>query len=221
VLELVAELVPQALGLAASPLPLIAVLLMVLSPNGRGRSIGFAAGRILGVLATVAAVAALSELATRGDEGTRTGSVIRLVLGAAFVLLAFSKFRARPKGAAEPKTPNWMLALDGMSPAKALGTGFGVTVANPKELFFGIAAGVVIGSATLPPASLAAAVLVYAALATVTVVVPVVAYLFVGARVQAVLEPVRAWLVRRYDLVIAIVLAVIGAVMVVKGITGL
>jgi hypothetical protein len=38
VFELIAELVPQAIGMAASPLPLIAVLLMILSPHGRGRS---------------------------------------------------------------------------------------------------------------------------------------------------------------------------------------
>ena len=157
VLELIAELVPQAIGMAASPLPLIAVLLMILSPNGRGRSIAFAVGRVLAVLATVLAVAALSDAATQGSGGTRVGAAIRLVLGVVFVVLALSKFRSRPKGEAEQKTPGWMQALDGMTPAKALRTGFLVTAINPKELIFGIAAGVVIGSSTLPPGMVSAA----------------------------------------------------------------
>ena len=163
-LELIAELVPQAIGMAANPLPLIVV----------------------------------------------------------FVLLSISKLRSRPRGSAEPKTPGWMQALDGMPPAKALGTGFLVTVINPKELIFGIAAGVVIGSATLPLGMVAAALLIYTAIATITVVVPVVAYLLVGARVpvRGMLEPVRTWLVRYYNVVIAVVLAIIGAVMIGKGLAG-
>lgn len=219
-LELVAELVPQAVGMAVSPLPLIAVLLMILSPDGRGRSIGFAVGRVLAVLATVVAVAGLSDLATQGAEGTRLGAAIRLVLGVVFVLLALSKLRSRPKGADDRETPGWMQALDGMPPARALRTGFLVTAANPKELIFGIAAGVVIGSATLPLGMVAAALLTYAAIATITVVVPVMAFLLIGAPVLAVLEPVRTWLVRYYNIIIAAVLAVIGAVMIGKGLAG-
>ena len=220
-LELIAELVPQAIGMAASPLPLIAVLLMILSPNGRGRSVGFAVGRVLAVLVTVLAVAALSDAATQGSGGTRVGAVIRLVLGVGLVLLALSKFRSRPKGAAEPKTPGWMQALDGMPTAKALRTGFLVTAINPKELIFCIAAGVVIGSASIPPGMAAAALLIFAALATITVVVPVVAYLLLGAPVRRVLEPVRTWLVRYYTVIVAAVLAIIGTVMIGKGLSGI
>ena len=219
-LELVAELVPQAIGTAASPLPLIAVLLMILSPNGRGRSIGFAVGRVLAVLATVVVVAGLSEFATQGAGGTRVGAAVRLVLGVVFVLLALSKLRSRPKDGAEKETPGWMRALDGMPPARALRTGFLVTAVNPKELIFGIAAGVVIGSATLPIGMVAAALLTYTAIATITVVAPVVAYLIIGSPVRAVLEPVRTWLVRYYNIIIAAVLAIIGAVMIGKGIAG-
>ena len=219
-LELIAELVPQAIGLAASPLPLIAVLVMILSPDGRGRSIGFAVGRVLAVLATAAAVAGVSELVTQGAGGTRVGAVIRLVLGVVLVLLSISKLRSRPRGSDEPKTPGWMQSLDGMPPAKALGTGLLVTVINPKELIFGIAAGVVIGSSTLPAGMVSAALLIYTAIATITVVVPVVAYLLVGARVRGMLEPVRTWLVRYYNVIIAAVLAIIGAVMIGKGLAG-
>ncbi|MGO4193171.1 GAP family protein [Arthrobacter sp. YAF17] len=220
-LELIAELVPQAIGMAASPLPLIAVLLMILSPDGRGRSLGFALGRVLAVLVTVLAVAALSDFATQASGGTRLGAVIRLVLGVTLIVLALSKLRSRPKGAAEPKTPGWMQALAGITPAKALRTGFLVTAINPKELIFGIAAGVVIGSASIPPGMAAAALLIYTALATVTVVVPVAAYLLLGAPVRRVLEPAKTWLVRYYNVIIAAVLAIIGAVMIGKGMAGI
>ena len=62
-----------------------------------------------------------------------------------------------------------------------------------------------------------AALITYTAIATITVVVPVVAYLIIGAPVRAALEPVRTWLVRYYSIIIAAVLAIIGAVMIGKG----
>ncbi len=108
-----------------------------------------------------------------------------------------------------------------MPPAKALRTGFLVTAINPKELIFGIAAGVVIGSASIPPVMVAVALLIYTAMATITVVVPVVAYLLFGAPVRRVLEPVRTWLVRYQTIIIAAVLAVIGAAMIGKGLAGI
>ena len=77
-----------------------------------------------------------------------------------------------------------------------------------------------IGSATLPFGMVAAALLIYAGIATITVVVPVVAYLLTGAPVRRVLEPVRTWLVRYYNIIIAAVLAIIGAVMIGKGLAG-
>ncbi|MGP4033979.1 GAP family protein [Pseudarthrobacter sp. 1C304] len=219
--ELIAELVPLAMGMAASPLPLIAVLLVILSPDGRGRSVAFAVGRVAAVLLTVAAVAALSDTATQGAGGSRVGAAIRLVLGVLLVVLALTKLRSRRRNAAEPKSPAWMQALDGMKPAKALRTGFLVSAVNPKELVLGIAAGVVIGSAHLPAGRATAALLGYTAIATVTVVAPVAAYLLFGAPVRQALEPVRAWLVRYYDIIIAAVLAIIGAVMIGKGLAGL
>jgi threonine/homoserine/homoserine lactone efflux protein len=170
---------------------------------------------------TVLVVAALSDAATQGSGGTSVGAVIRLVLGVGLILGALSTFRSRPKGAAEPKTPGWMQAVDGMPPAKALRTGFLATAINPKELIFGVAAGVVIGSAGIPPGMVAAALLIYTALATITVVVQVVAYLLFGDPVPRVLEPAKTWLVRYYDIIIAVVLAIISAVMISKGLAGI
>ena len=63
--------------------------------------------------------------------------------------------------------------------------------------------------------------LTYTAIATTTVVMPVTAYLIIGAPVRAVLEPVRTWLIRHYNIITAAVLAIIGAVMIGKGLAGL
>jgi len=73
-----------------------------------------------------------------------------------------------------------MQALDGMPTAKVLWAGFLVTAINPMELILGIAAGVVIGSASIAPAMAAAALLIDPATATTTVA----AYLLLGSSLR-------------------------------------
>lgn len=220
-LELISELVPPAIGLALSPLPLIAVVLMILSPNGRARSISFAAGRVGAVLTVAVVVAVLSELVTRGEDGTRVGAVIRLVLGAVFVVLGVLKLRSRRRAGAEPEVPGWMRAIDSMPPSRALGIGFLISAANPKEAIFSIAAGVVIGSAAVPAGQMAAATVVYVLIATVTVVAPVAASVVLGDRARTWLEPLRVWLVRFHAVIIVAVLIILGVVMIGNGLADL
>ena len=214
VLELIAELVPPAIGVALSPLPLIAVVLMILSPDGRGRSILFAVGRVGAVLAVVVVMAVLSELNTRGEGGSRIGAIIRLVLGAAFIVLGILKLRSRAKAGAEPEAPGWMQAIESMPPKRTLRIGFLISAVNPKEVIFSITAGVVIGSASVPPGQMAAATGVYVLIATVTVVTPVAAYLVFGDRTRSWLRPFQTWLVRYYAAIIAAVLFILGGVMI-------
>lgn len=64
----------RAQFLALSPLPYIAVVPMILSPDGRDRNIGFTLGRLGAVLAVVVVVAVLSELIIRGEDGSHVGA---------------------------------------------------------------------------------------------------------------------------------------------------
>ena len=85
-----------------------------------------------------------------------------------------------------------MQALDGMPTAKVLWAGFLVTAINPMELILGIAAGVVIGSASIAPAMAAAALLIDPATATTTVA----AYLLFGSFLRlfsSALQCARCW----------------------------
>lgn len=49
----IGEILPLALGIAISPIPVIAAILMLLSPRARSTSVGFLAGWALGIVAVV------------------------------------------------------------------------------------------------------------------------------------------------------------------------
>jgi hypothetical protein len=77
---------PLAVGVAISPMPIIAVIHMLLVPR---------AGAGIVVTATVVTIIAdTAGLSTSG--GGSTGGVIKIVLGAVIVLLCVKHWRGRP-----------------------------------------------------------------------------------------------------------------------------
>lgn len=86
-------------------------------------------------------------------------------------------------------------------------------------LFLAIGAGVVIGGAALDASAMPATIVVFTALAASTVAVPVVAYLVAADRMSTPLQVLREWLLRENAVVMALLLAVIGVIMIGKGIS--
>ena len=81
--EAIGEILPLALGVAISPVPIIAVILMLLSPRAGASSTAFTAGWVLGVAVVVTVVAFVVNPAASDDTSkpSVTVSVIKLVSG--------------------------------------------------------------------------------------------------------------------------------------------
>src|ERR1700712_1069171 len=140
----IGSILPFAFGIAISPIPIIAAILMLLSPKARGTSVGFLIGWVLGITVAIVVFPLVSALLPAGgdDSSNPTAGVIKIVLGVVLLLLAARHWRSRPKGDAEPVLPKWMSAIDSMTPVKGLGLGFLLAAVNPKNLLMAIAAGV-------------------------------------------------------------------------------
>ncbi|WP_104166849.1 GAP family protein [Cryobacterium sp. N22] len=218
--SVIGEILPLALGIAISPIPIIAAILMLLSPKARGTSVGFLIGWVLGVVVVVTAFTLLSSLLPEpGDDGSQpVAGVVKLVLGAALLFLAARQWRSRPAGDADPPLPKWMAAIDSMTAGRGLVLGIALSGLNPKNLLLGAAAGVSIGSAGLSVGSTTVAIVVFTVIAASTVALPVIAYLAASNRMAGPLEALRGWLVHNNATVMAVLLLVIGVVLIGKGI---
>jgi threonine/homoserine/homoserine lactone efflux protein len=218
--DVVGETLPLALGVAISPIPIIAAILMLLSPKARGTSLGFLLGWVLGILVAVVAFTLLaSVLPDAGDSSSKpVAGTIKIILGALLLVLAVKQWRSRPTGGAEPALPKWMHAIDTMSVGRAVVLGFLLSGLNPKNLLLGAAAGIAIGSADLTITDHVITIAVYTIVAASTVAVPVIAYLLATERMAAPLASLRTWLVHNNATVMAVLLLVIGVVVIGKGI---
>jgi threonine/homoserine/homoserine lactone efflux protein len=220
----IGDLLPLTVGIAISPVPIIAVILMLLSPRAGGASLGYLLGWIAGIVLTTTVVALLvGATAESGDEaGPSTATaVILMLLGVGCLALAFGQWRARPKPGAHAALPAWMASIDNVTPVKATGLGFLLSALNPKNLAMCVAAGAVVAGGGLSAGQNVLAVAIFTLVAASTVLVPVVGYLVAKERMAPVLTNLRTWLEQNNATVMAILLLVIGAVLIGKGIGAL
>ncbi|MEV6217421.1 GAP family protein [Nocardia sp. NPDC051833] len=213
------DLLPLAVGVAISPIPIVAVILMILSKNAGGAAKGFALGWVAGILLVTAVLTLLSG--SLGDSGDGDPPVavswIKIVLGALLIVLAIKQWRDR----GDTAVPGWMQAIDTITTGKSIGLGALLSAVNPKNLLLCVSAGVVIGGAGLSGAGDVVAVVIYTLLASSVVLSVVIGYTVAAQRFAPALNSARQWLQDNNHIVMAIVLIIMGAVVVGKGIGGL
>ncbi len=218
----IGETLPFALAIAVSPIPIIAAILMLLSPGARGNAIGFLAGWIAGVTLVVVVFTLISGLIGPAKGGTSpVVGVIKIVLGVLMLLRAIRQLRRRLPHGTESAMPKWMSAIDKMSVGRALGLGLLLSALNPKNLMMSISAGVTFGSAGLSVGEIVLAILIFVVVAVSTIAVPVIAYLAASDRMAASLQRLRGWLVENNPLIVSLLLLVLGVVSIGKGIAAL
>jgi threonine/homoserine/homoserine lactone efflux protein len=213
------QLLPLALTIALSPLPLAVLLLMLLAPGGFRAAAGFSIGWFVGVLIAATLLALLSSLLPHdragGSRALQAG--VPLVLGIALIVLGLVQWHDRPSRGTEVPLPRWLTALDRLTPARATMIGVGYAAFRPKNLVMAAAAGVVILGSHADPAGIVLSVAVFTALASITMLGPVVAYAFGGVAVRGRLERLREWLVRNMPLITVITVLLLGVFLVLAG----
>jgi threonine/homoserine/homoserine lactone efflux protein len=219
--HLIGDLLPYALGVALSPVPLIAVLLLLGSPTGRASSAAFVAARVISVAAVATIVALVAELLPERNGTSPIGNLLRITLGGILVIWAVLTMARRRDTRKDGDGPGWMVTLRSASPPRAARIGVVLSVANVKELAFGVGAGLTIATSELEAGAAVGAAVVYSLLACLSSIVAVVAVWFFVDRVSGPLDQARAWLARNSTFLIALVLLVIGAVLVAEGVRDL
>jgi threonine/homoserine/homoserine lactone efflux protein len=212
------DLLAPAVGIAASPFPVIPAILLLLTPRATANAGSFLAGWVTGILTATAGFTLLEAVVELADEPPGWVSWVRVGLGAALVVLGARQWVTRH---AERPAPAWMQSLGAATPRSAARLGLVLSLANPKILLFCAAAGLTIGASEASGASAVGVCVLFALAASVSVAVPLVAHVVLGERATAPLRRANDWLTEHNASVMAGVLVVIGALVLVKGLGGL
>lgn len=218
----IGDVLPLAIGVAISPIPIIATILMLLTPRAGSTATAFLAGWILGIAVgyvVFVAIGSAIDLSSNSD-GNAVTATIRLVLGVLLLALAVKQWRTRPAPGEEPSMPEWLAAIDKVTPGKALALGVGLSAINPKNLLMIVGAAVAVSQLDVGVGAKTVTGVVFTILAASTVAVPVVGYFTMRERATSWLQGLKVWLTANNAAVMAVLLLVIGVSLIGKGIGG-
>jgi hypothetical protein len=216
----IGEVLGSAVGVAISPVPIIALILMLFSRAAVRNSVAFLVGWLLGLTGISVGVLVIGLEGGGGGEAGGAG-VVKILVGVVFLVLAVKQWRGRPAEGAEPQLPPWMATIGELSASAAFGLGLLLTVANPKNLGLAIVAATKIGAADLTPAEELLTVLVFVLLASVSVIAPVGARFVARDRTDRALDTAKTWLVGHRASVMTVLLLVLGASVLGDGIAAI
>jgi len=221
--QAIGETLALAVGVALSPVPIIAVILMLVTPRARVNGPAFLVGWLGGLAVVGAVVFLLAGPANASDDGEPATwvDVLKLVLGLLLVRIALRQWRGRPHNGDEPPTPRWMGAIEQFSPVKALGAGALLAGVNPKNTLLAVAAAAAIAQTGIPGGEQAVAYAVFAVIGTIGVAAPVVIYFAMGDRAGPILDGLRSWMAAHNAVITAVLCLVIGAKLIGDAVAGL
>ena len=219
----IARVLPFALGVAASPVPIVGVLVILLGQRGRVGSVVFAAAWALGnaLAIGIAVVFAGHIKQPRAHLDLPFEGAVFLLLGIGLIVGAWLSRRGRKLSDKPSKAPDWVKAVDNLSPAGGALVALSNAVTSPKNLALALGCGATIRGISPFFGTETGLALVYVAVASTTVVAPVILYFVMGKKAEATLAGWKAYVTARSASVMEVTVFVFGIALAVKGLINL
>jgi Sap, sulfolipid-1-addressing protein len=214
----VQDAVIYALGVAVSPIPIVAVLFVLSRPGALANASAFAAGWVVGLTSCGVIFALLVHGLGLVDSAPRWIATAELAVGVGFLVAAVKLWQNR-EPSESPRT--WSHSDDGFTPVWAAALGAGLSGANPKVLALSLGAAVAVARSGADLLLTGLSVVVFVGIGAVGVVVPVAMYLVAPTRTATGIARARARLVKHEGTVLAVLAVVIGALFVRDGVQSL
>lgn len=218
---MIGYVLPAALGVALSPIPIIAVVMILGGARPRARGSLFALGWVIGLSAICALAAVLFDGAeSDGSTPSTAASIVRLAAGALLWFLAVRQWQKRPKRGDSAEIPAWMVSIETVTPMKAAGLGAALSGANPKNLALTLTAAASVAEAGLDDISTTAAIGAFVLLGSSSVLGPVLFHLIDPRRAATHLAAVRQFMAEHSAVIAVVILILLGASLVGDGLEG-
>ena len=219
--DAIGGLLPAAVAVALSPIPIVAVVVVLGAPRARTAGPAFALGWIAGLLAVSVVVVLVVGSASDPDSDDPGVNWLKLGIGIVFLLMAAKQWTKRPGPGKEPEVPGWMATIDSATAPHAALLGMALSGANPKNLALTLTAAASIAEAGLDTTDTAIAVAVFTALGSITVAGSVLFYLMAGDRAARPLAAVKQFMADNNAVIMMVVLLLLGAKLLGDGLAGL
>jgi len=223
VLSLSVQVGALALGVLASPLPAVAVLVTLLTKRAKPNSLVMLVSWIVGVVLALGISVMLAgriHLPSAGVDLPFEG-LFTALLGIGVFIMGVHSRRGRFRSEDPQDPPAWVNSVDNLSPIGGAIVVFSNATTSPKNLALAISAGALLTKPGVPVVDSIVAATVYIIIASLTLVGPVALYVFGGDKSTAILQRWKDKVTENAAAVMEISLFGIGLAMTAKGLFNL
>lgn len=221
--DVVLHMLPFAVGIAISPVPIITVILMLFTPRPGSNGAGFLLGWFLGIGVPALVVFMLDRMINPGNDAappSRIASMMRIAVGLILILVATWNWIHRNKPDDENKKPLLMKVVDTITPWKAIVLGFlFADVTNPKNFALTVAGCLAIAAGHLSVVGNIITLTLFTGLASLGVAIPVLLFMSGGDAAKQTVEQWRQWLMKHKKGVMALLFFVFGTALLIRSVS--
>jgi hypothetical protein len=239
---IIGHILPLALGVALSSVPIVVMVLILLSPRGRWSSLTYLIGAVIGLAGLTTLFTAVATLLPPAPTAAKSPLIatIEVAIGVGLLVIAGRRWRGARRrhheetqdrrattpasghdagaSAAKPQSgaAKWMAKVTTLGPIPSLGVGF-VLMLRPKNLLLTIAAGVAIGAGGATFSEVVVGIALFVVLGISTLAAPIIFAVVDPSRMRRPLEETRIWIESNSATVTTIVVLVLGTVIIGSG----
>ncbi|GGF33116.1 GAP family protein [Subtercola lobariae] len=221
-LQALGHILPIAVAVALSSVPITATILILLSPKRNRAAVPFLVGWVFGIalVVTLFTVFAQALPSPKLREPDVIAGVGEIIVGVAMLVFAYITWR-RNRGKPPSKTePAYLRAIASFGALPAFGIALALNF-RPKGILLAIAAGLALHSADVTPADIVILVVIYTVIGASTVALPIIVTLASPVKMQPRLVSARAWISRNSKIVTVLIMVMIGVFIIGTGVSDL
>lgn len=211
------SLIAHGIAVALSPLPIAALIFLLLSNKPKANSLGFLIGWFVALIINVSLFAFLFGAANVPKGGDPIGvKLFDTTLGVILIIFAFNEWKGRPKKGQKAKVPKWMLAVANFNPMKSFLIAASLVTINAKNTVLDVAVGNVISQNAKSVESAITAIIVFSFIASLSILIPVVLFFIFGDKLKEILNGVNGFFIKNSNFILAVLFFLLGVSLVLK-----
>jgi hypothetical protein len=216
----ISEVLPFAIGIAISPIPIIAIVLILFSNRATANGLAFLFGWMAGLAVVGTAVYLFADAANAATDSTTSDTISwgKILLGVFLLSLARRNFAKRPTPGQPEELPKWMATVETITPVKAIGLAVVLAVVNPKNLILAVGACAGLGQLGLSTGDAVVGLVVFVVVSSASILFAVGYELLGGEGAKHTLDHMKTWMIEHNHAVMAVLFLVFGVVLIAKGI---
>ncbi len=209
---------PMALGLALSPGPVLAIILLLMTPRAKTNATSFLLGWMLGILVIGTVIILMpGVVASHGGLSDHTG-IVKVIFGIMLLISAILIWKRKPKSGVSPKSLKIFNNIDEFGMGKSIMTGFLFSAFSIKNIALSAS-----GAAHIDATSLIdyletlSGLFLFSLIASFTIIIPILIYFILPKKMEKIFHKWKDWLIKNNTNIMITMLLIFGALLIYIG----